>query len=161
MCVVCWGAGSRIWVPDLHLGTRERQYPISESIAEMLPEDAAKRTSVLADPVAAKAIMRITDTAVCRASLSGHSAASKHMYARIIMDGAETLLTKVSEAALRDWLANRDIRPPVQRKSNSEQANRCQVKVLEVLLEYMDDKEAVKHATNRLQRSIDEHAAAL
>ena len=157
-----WGAGFCTWVPDLHLGATDRKYPISESIAAMLPKDAAKRASVLADPVAAKAIMRITDIAVYRASIRGHSAATKYISVRVIIDGAETLLTKVPEDALAGWLTDRGCRlpPPPQRKGDSEQSNWCQEKVLHILIGYMEFKDTVKHATERLERSILEHVAA-
>ena len=160
LSMLCRGAGHCTWIPDLHLGATDRKYPVSEHIAAMLPEDAAMRASVLANPVAAKAIMCITDTAVYSASLSGHSAASKHMCARVIMDGAPTLLARVPEDALRGWLLDRGFLPPPQRKGNSERSNRCQLKLLELLEEYKADKEAVKHAVRWLRRIVDEHAAA-
>ena len=125
----------------------------------MLPDEAAAHTSVLGDPTAAAAIMRITDIAVCKASFGGLSRAARPMNARIIVEGAERLLCEAAEDAACKWLRNRGVVLPAAPRRN-KQDNYYRLKALDLLIEHTDDGiEQVKFATERLQRIINDHAS--
>ena len=154
--MLLWVAGRCSWAPGLQLCTVDTRYPISEYIAALLPDDPSARTSVLSDRTAAAAIMAITDIKVCKASIRGKGA-TKALHARIVVDGNEEAVMRVSEDHARAWLEQRGVKAPAQPKSKT--ATDFQSQVVKRLFEQLDDKELVKNAVQRLKRIITKHAA--
>ena len=143
------------WVAGVHLQNVDASYPSSAAIEAMLPGNLGAHSSVLSDPTAATAIMRITDAEVAKASTAGRGA-TKHLVLGLIVDGKEELLTGLSEERAQAWLKARG----AQLHGEGRADMFFQRKIMERMLKQIADKEATKIAMARLSNIISHHEAS-